>query len=238
MDTCDQAPLRLPKMQDHQLLTLDGRSFSGWGRERLSTCLLYKGCQYIRKWQCSTIVNILQLTVGYLNATINRKNRNAELEIGPVGSSQTGQNPQVDGYGAGLGLPRSSGWGFWTGLEPNRTVFPVQTWTTCGLPGPIANTRDNPYQQPYNLSRSASKQRVHCGSLWHLSLHCAWPSASWKSIDNEKFLPHSGFTENLSVSSPYTICPAPMAYQASYQAHPPAPLPKGTRNAFPALDGE
>ena len=23
MDTCDQAPLRLPKMQDHQLLTLN-----------------------------------------------------------------------------------------------------------------------------------------------------------------------------------------------------------------------
>jgi len=36
----------------------------------------------------------------------------------------------------------------------------------------------------------------------------------------------------------HAICPAPTAYQASYQAHPPAPLPKGTRNAFPALDGE
>ena len=34
-----------------------------------------------------------------------------------------------------------------------------------------------------------------------------------------------------------TICPAPTAYQASYQAHHPAPRLKGTRNAFLALMG-
>jgi len=37
---------------------------------------------------------------------------------------------------------------------------------------------DSPYQQPYNLSRSASEERAHCGSLWLASLHCAWPSVS------------------------------------------------------------
>ena len=129
MDTCNQAPLRLPKMQDHQLLTLNWRSFSGWGRERLSTCLLYKGCQYIRKWKCSTIVNILQLTVGYLNATIHRETWNAEPEIGPDRSSQMRQNPRVEGYRAGFGPPARSGSGFWTVLDPNRTVFLVHTRT-------------------------------------------------------------------------------------------------------------
>jgi len=44
---------------------------------------------------------------------------------------------------------------------------------------------DIPYQLPYNLSRSASKERAHCGSLWLLSVHCVWPSVSWKSIINE-----------------------------------------------------
>ena len=129
--TCDQAPLRLPKMQDHQLLTLHGCSFSGWGRECLSTCLLYKGCQYIRKWQCSTIVNILQLTVGYLNATINRNTQNAELEIVPDGSIQTWRKPWVERYRAGFKPPRSSRPGFWIVLEPNRTMFLVQTRTRC-----------------------------------------------------------------------------------------------------------
>jgi hypothetical protein len=43
-------------------------------------------------------------------------------------------------YGYGVGPPRSSGSGFWTGLEPNRTVFPVQTRNAGGLLGPIANT--------------------------------------------------------------------------------------------------
>ena len=84
----------------------------------------------------------------------------------------------------------------------------------------LLHSEDSPYQQPYNLSRSTSNQRAHCESLWLLSLHCAWPFASWKSINNEKFLQHSGFTENHSVGSPHTICPAPTAYQPSYQAHP------------------
>jgi len=86
------------------------------------------------------MVNILRLTVGYLNATMNRTTRNATLEIGPDGPSQTQQNPRVDRYGAGIGPPRSSGLGFRMVLDLNRTVFPVQTPTAGGLPGPVANT--------------------------------------------------------------------------------------------------
>jgi len=73
-------------------------------------------------------------------ATINKKTRKGEPETGTDGSSQIRQNPRVDGYGYGFGPPRSSGSGFWTGLEPNQTVFPVQTGTAGGLPGPVANT--------------------------------------------------------------------------------------------------
>jgi len=130
-------------MQDHQFLTLHWRSFSEWGRERLSTCFLYKGCQYIRKWLRRAIVNILQFTAGYLSATINRETRNAEPEIGTDRSSQTRHNLWVDGYGSGFGLPRGSGSGFGLGLEPNRPIFMVRTWTACGLPGPGANTSQN-----------------------------------------------------------------------------------------------
>jgi len=140
MDTCDQAPLRSPKMQDHQLLTLHWRLFSGWGREHLSTCLLYTGCQYIRKWQCSTIVNILQLTVRYLNATINIKTQNVEPEIEPNGCSWMRRNLRVDGYAAGFGPPRSSRASLWTVPDLNWTVFLVQTRTTGGLPGRVGNT--------------------------------------------------------------------------------------------------
>ena len=66
--------------------------------------------------------------------------RNAELEIGTDGSSQTWRDPRVDGYGSGFCSPRVSGSGFCPGLELNRPVFAVQIWTAGELPGPVANT--------------------------------------------------------------------------------------------------
>ena len=80
------------------------------------------------------------MTVGYLNATIYRKTQKCELEIGTDGSSHTRENPRVDRYGCGFGLRSRCGSGFWTGMEPNRTIIPVQTRTAGGLPGPIADT--------------------------------------------------------------------------------------------------
>ena len=102
MEMCDQAPLWLPKIQNHQLLTIRWRSFSGWGWERLSTCLLYKGCQYIRKWHCSTIVNILQLPVGYLNVTINGKPETQNQRLDPTGLAKPGETGRWMGMGPGL----------------------------------------------------------------------------------------------------------------------------------------
>jgi len=96
-------------------------SFSEWGSEHVSLVFSYKGCRFIRKEQRGAKVNILWLTVGYLNATINRKARNTEPEIGTDESSRTRQNPQVDWYGSRFGPPRRCGSGFgrfWNWTEP------------------------------------------------------------------------------------------------------------------------
>jgi len=83
---------------------------------------------------------MLQLTIGYLNATITGKTQKAEPDIGTVGSSKTLENPPDYGYRYGFILPRGSGSGYWTGLGPNRTVIVAQTLTAGRSPGPIANT--------------------------------------------------------------------------------------------------
>ena len=75
--------------------------------------------------------------------------RNPEPEIWIDESSQTWLNPQVDGYGLAFGLPIVSRSGFWTRLEPNRPVFAVQTRTTGGWPGPVANSTQESSSQPF-----------------------------------------------------------------------------------------
>ena len=140
MIICIQSPPRLLMMPDQKSLTCRWLSCSGWGRERVSVVFSYKGGRFIRKGQWCVKVNILWLTIGYLNTTIIRKTWNTEPKIGTNGSSQTRQNPRVDRYGSGFGPPRHCGSGFWTVLEPNRTVFQVRTQTTGRLPGPVANT--------------------------------------------------------------------------------------------------
>ena len=150
MNVWIQLPLRLPKEQDQKSLTGRWLSFSGWGRERLSLVFDYKGGQYIRKGQRSTNVNILRLAIGYLKATINRITWVPEPEIGTDGSSQTWQNPRVDGYGSGFGLPRCSGSGCWIGFKPNRTVLAVWARTAGGLPRPVANTKYEGYVLIFN----------------------------------------------------------------------------------------
>jgi len=127
MTICNQCLLCVSRMEDLESLTLHWRSFPAWGRERLSTYFDCKGGQYIQKEHCRTIVNILRLKVGYLNATINGPTRNAKPEIGPDGSSQTRRNPQIDGYRAAFGPPGNSGSCFWSVLDPNWTVVAVQT---------------------------------------------------------------------------------------------------------------
>ena len=140
MNICIQLPLILPRMQDQKSLTRRWLSFSEWGTECVSLVFGYKGSQYIRKGQRYTNVNILQLAVGCLNGTINRKAQIPEPEIATARLSETHEIPRVDRHGCGFGPPRCSGSGFCTGLEQNWMAFAVRTWTADGLPGPIANT--------------------------------------------------------------------------------------------------
>jgi len=71
---------------------------------------------------------------------MNGTTRNTELEIGPHWPGRTRRNLRVDASVAGCGLLRSCGLGFWTIVEPNQTVFLVQTRTAGRLPGHVANT--------------------------------------------------------------------------------------------------
>jgi len=127
-------------MQDQKSFTFRWRSIPGWGQELVSPYFDYNGGQYIQKQQWCTIMNILRLTAAYLNATITRPTWNAEPEMGPDRSSHTPWKRWVDGYRSRFGPPRGSRSGVRTGLELNRTVFPVRFRTAGSLPGPIANT--------------------------------------------------------------------------------------------------
>ena len=175
MNTCNHTAPRLPQMEDHQLLELHWRSFSGLGRDCLSTWSLYKGCEYIKKWQCSTLVNIVQLTVEYLMGPINRKTPEAKPEIGQERGGQTRRNSGVDWYGARFDLPSSCGSGFWMVLKPNRSIFPVQTWTTGLLPGPVANTNlRQGLPNIYSPSLCQPPLRLYLRSTAVNPWSCAW----------------------------------------------------------------
>jgi len=144
--------LILPMMQDQKWWTLCWSSFSGWARERVSLLFDYQGGQYMKQRRWHTKVNILQLSVGYLNVTINRQTWKPKPEIGTEGSSQSWQNPWVDRCGHEFGPPRSHLSGFGTGLDPNRTLFPVQTPIAGRLPGPVANTKPGRHVRMYQVT--------------------------------------------------------------------------------------
>jgi len=114
-------------------------STSGCSREHVSPCFEYKGCQWNKYREWHTKANIMHITLTYMTATINRKTRKGEPDTDTDRASQTQHDPQDDRYGCQFGPPIGSGSGFWRGLEPNQTVFPVQTRTAGGLPAPITH---------------------------------------------------------------------------------------------------
>jgi len=241
MTICNQCPFWLPRMQDLQLLTLRWHSFPGWGRECLSTYFDHKGGKYIPKEHWHTSVNNLRLTVEYLNATINRTSRNAKPDIGPDASNQTRRNPCVVGYGAGFGQPRSCRSSFWTVLEPNRTVFPVQTRTACGLPWPIANSIENQQEVTCcmdildsaitsTISASVASSNVveacsvHCWGFLSLNSSTEIPelTASWCSISHamrtNALVNHGAFTLRVAIHWSHSALHTPaVCYIISWQ---------------------
>jgi len=144
----------------------------------------YKGCRFTRKGQCRTKVTILRLAVGYLNATISRKTRNIEPEIGTDGTSQTRQNPRVDGYGSGFASPSRSMSCFWTVLEPNRTILVVRNRTAGGLPGPVANTTWRPWKCELGGCDRATLE-MHLEAIIEWDWKSTWRWSIWRVARRE-----------------------------------------------------
>jgi len=132
-----QSPPPLPMIQEQQSLIRHRLSCSGWGMERVSVVLSFTGRRFTQNGQWSTKVNIVRFAVGYLNASINRKTRNTEPEIGINGSGQTMQDLQVDRYGSGFAPPVPSGSRPWTDLEPHRTILRSKPRPLAGYPNPL-----------------------------------------------------------------------------------------------------
>ena len=109
MDVCDQAPLIILKMQDQISLTLCWRSFSGCGWECEYACLAHQGGWHVENQPWRTNVNILRLTVAYLNATINGKPETQMLRLEPTGLAKPGENSWFAGTGPGSARPQSAG---------------------------------------------------------------------------------------------------------------------------------
>jgi len=172
MTVCNLSPISLPKMEDYELLMLPWPTFAGWHRDLVSPFFDYKGGQYIQKKQWCTIVNILQLTVAYLNAIINRPSQHVELEIGANGSSQMWHNLVVTVYGPRFGLARSSGSGGWMGLESNWAILPIWSRIAGVLARPVALTRGKELED-HVMSKQSYKYRWRRArkieQLWYLS---------------------------------------------------------------------
>jgi len=122
------ALLKLCWRSVHTLLTL---IFGMWLGVWVSVfCTLRR--QIRRKWTVTYQCQYFTISRSISECDRKCETRNAEPEIRPDMSSQSGRNPRVDGYGYGFGPPGVSGSGFWSGLDPNRPVFAVQTWTAGG----------------------------------------------------------------------------------------------------------
>jgi len=181
MNVTNQLQLCLHKKQDQKLVTLHWHLFLIWGREPVSLWFDYKGSQYVQRRSCGTEVNILRLSVGFLNVTRNRNTLNAEPEIWTNQSGHTLQNPWVDRSENRFRLPRCSGLDVWMGHGSNLTIFVVHTPTTGNILCPIANT--TPAVTPITLNHGQNICMIIAPNKvtnFSQSLH---PSVSLGSID-------------------------------------------------------
>jgi len=140
MNVRNESPIRLSKMEVQKLLTLCSHSFSRWGREHISFLFVSNASNYIKKRQWCTKLNILRLTVGYLNAPIHRKTPKAERKIYTDQSSRTLQNFQVSGDRSVNHPLRGCGLGSRMGLGLIRNVFVIRSQIAGCSAGPVGYT--------------------------------------------------------------------------------------------------
>jgi hypothetical protein len=122
-----------------------------------------------------------------------------DLDIGTSRSSQTHPNLSVDTYRSGLGPSSVSGSGFWTGLDPNRTVVVVQIRTTGVLPGHVATTSEVPRSQSC-LSRLLSLLSFTYSTLssWKNTMsshHLQSLNGIIMSLNHVQHIPNTAYTE-------------------------------------------
>jgi len=136
MTSCNQCPLWFPWMQDVKSLTLRWCSFSGWGRDPLTTYCEHKGSQLIQKEHRRTIVNILPITAGYLNATMIRTIGNANRRLDPTDLATSDNTCPLTGTGLRLDCQRAAGQAFWSFWNWTELFFRSKHWPLAGYPDP------------------------------------------------------------------------------------------------------
>jgi len=120
MAMCNLSPPWLPEIHDQQSLTLRWRSFSGYCRARVCVHFDHYGGQCIETKPWCTNVNMLRLSVAYLNAIINVKPETQIWGLELSGLAKPGKLCGLTGTGLGLASQVSAGrvaWRFltWTG---------------------------------------------------------------------------------------------------------------------------
>jgi len=100
----------------------------------------YGGQSIINK-RCCTNINILRLSVTYLNVTIHVKPELQNRRMEPTGLAKPGKTHWLTGTRPGFARQKSAGWVAWWFLTRTGALGLVSTRTEAGQPGTVANTR-------------------------------------------------------------------------------------------------
>ena len=111
------------------------------------------------------MVNILRLTVAYLNATINVKPETQNRRLEPTGLAKPGETRGLTGTGPGLARQESAGrvfWQFWNWTDPFLRCKPG---TLAGYPDPLLTLTTTQWRQ---LQVSLNTTR-HAENKWSVA---------------------------------------------------------------------
>jgi hypothetical protein len=113
------------------------RSFSGSGRQCISYCFHSTRCQWVQKWHICTNIYLLRLTVGYLNATINRTPEMQKRILEPTGLCKPGKDPRLTGIGQDLAHQEAAGQVFGRYWNRTKPFFRSKPGPLAGYPDPL-----------------------------------------------------------------------------------------------------
>lgn len=102
VNTCNQVPFILPKMQDQTLFTCSWHSFSRCGRVCEYARFANQGGEYVENNLWSSDVNMLWLTVALQNTTTNVTPERQNNWLEPTGLANLGKTHWLAGSSAHL----------------------------------------------------------------------------------------------------------------------------------------